>query len=70
MFSLLPYHNDDLLDLLLCDPLPCARLVPLLGGLLARLCYCPLIGSEVESLLDYLLPVVVLLSIVFFEVIN
>jgi hypothetical protein len=70
MFSLLPYHDDNLLDFLLCDPFPRARLIPLLRGLLARLCDCPLIGSEVESLLDYLLPVVVLLSIVFFEVIN
>jgi hypothetical protein len=70
MFGLLPDHNNDLSDPLLCDALPLASLIPLLRRLLARLSDCPLIGCEVEPLLHYLLPVIVLLSIVFFEVIN
>ena len=70
MFGLLPDHDDDLPDLLLRDALPLASLIPLLRGLLARVCDCFLIGCEVEPLLNYLLPVVVLLSIVFFEVLN
>jgi hypothetical protein len=70
MFGLLPNRADYLLDLLLSDPLPLARLIPLLRGLLTHICDCHLEGCEVEPLLHYLLPVVVLLSIVFFEVIN
>ena len=67
MFCLLPYRADYLLDLLFRDPLPVARLKPLLRGLLTHICDSLLEGCKVEPLLDYLLPVVVLLSIVFFE---
>ena len=70
MFCLLPHLADNLLDLLLCEPLPLAKLVKLLRGFLTSICNDPLIGCEVEPLRHYFLPVVVLLSIVFFEVIN
>jgi hypothetical protein len=70
MFGLLPDHHDDLLDLLLRDTLPLARLIPLLRRHLARLCDFSLIGCEVEPLLNYFRPVVVLLRIVFFEAIK
>jgi hypothetical protein len=43
---------------------------PLRKSLLACLCDFLLIGCEIEPLQDYLLPVVILLSIVFFKVIN
>jgi hypothetical protein len=70
MFSLLSYLVDNPLDLLLCEPLPLAELKPLLRGLLTKICNYLLIGCEVEPLRYYFLPVVVLLSIVFFEEIN
>jgi hypothetical protein len=70
MFGLLSDHDDDLLDLLLSDTLPLAGLIQLLRGRLAHLRDFLLIGCEVEPLLNYFLPVVVLLNIVFFEIIN
>ena len=70
MSGLLPDAEDYLIDLLISNSLPFARPQPLLRDFLTRICNCPLESCEVEPLLDYLLPVVVLLGIVFFEKIN